>query len=322
MSSYLILSLQCYLDSSVIWLLFVLMTKIVGSMNKQNLEDSKKRELSVQEGFEIDGIKVHQVITTISNDFSNIPLSKNSSDFPVPFEISSVSYRLDPTSGWYYHEKGFYYNFNEKIYFWKVKNKHYKYNPDLKKFVKVAYKRVEENICKKRRKSTPSTSPENKLDISIDLSSLNPVDEKPIQKISSEKTNIKADVSVVKDQLLEQKAICFLCRRRFKSYSKLLRHERLSEMHKKNLEKKREQNNGILPISLAEPKSVEEATAASVAAGYIDRAGKRRKIFQETLKEEHQKDNKGKNILKKFGWREGKGLGANEQGDLEPIGKL
>mmetsp|Transcript_1481 Transcript_1481/g.2267 ORF Transcript_1481/g.2267 Transcript_1481/m.2267 type:complete len:117 (+) Transcript_1481:64-414(+) len=107
-------------------------------------------------------------------------------------------------------------------------------------------------------------------------------------------------------------------------------------MHKENL---RKQKLGISkPISVAEPKTVQQATKAAEAAGYIDRAGERRKTFgqdtkplgrsmiqrdinrMETPLYVAEEDNKGVNLLKAMGWKEGEGLGRNNDGIAAPIG--
>lgn len=131
--------------------------------------------------------------------------------------------------------------------------------------------------------------------------------------------------------------ICLLCRRKFATHEKLKLHCEKSELHQENLRKRRQ---GALPISIAAPKTVVQATKAATAAGYVDRAGDRRKMFGQESKhgpmfdrskgaEEVDRietplhvaetDNKGSKLLKMMGWKEGRGLGRTGDGITAPI---
>lgn len=141
------------------------------------------------------------------------------------------------------------------------------------------------------------------------------------------------------------KSVCLLCRRKFASEEKLKIHEEKSTLHKENLKRKKHLLEAKLPISVAEPSTIHEATVAATVAGYVDRAGDRRKLFSQSKKNatlakkrklasstgdddlnredralyEVEKDNKGTKLLESMGWKKGEGLGKDGTGIIEPV---
>jgi RNA recognition motif-containing protein len=118
---------------------------------------------------------------------------------------------------------------------------------------------------------------------------------------------------------------CYLCMRLFKSTANVHLHERLSELHRANL-----QNEEALTRGMA--KLIKHGIIPPTAE-YRDRARERRRAFgpgragappkaAPSKKEEEapvQSTSKGASLLSKMGWSEGSGLGAQGTGVTAPI---
>lgn len=118
---------------------------------------------------------------------------------------------------------------------------------------------------------------------------------------------------------------CYLCMRQFKTSIEVNRHERLSQLHRTNL-----QNEELTSKAMGKliKHGIQQATAE-----YRDRARERRKAFGSTKtstkpkptappKEEEppvQTTSKGASLLSKMGWSAGSGLGAQGTGMTAPI---
>lgn len=114
---------------------------------------------------------------------------------------------------------------------------------------------------------------------------------------------------------------CYLCMRQFKTSAEVNRHERLSQLHRGNL-----QNEELKERAMA--KLVKHGIAPQPTE-YRDRARERRKAFGNVKtakpapapKEEEEPPvapSKGASLLSKMGWS-GAGLGAQETGMTAPI---
>ncbi|KAJ5632798.1 G-patch domain protein [Penicillium lividum] len=119
---------------------------------------------------------------------------------------------------------------------------------------------------------------------------------------------------------------CYLCMTMFKSAAEVNRHERLSELHRKNL-----QDEACKTRAMA--KLAKHGIPHQASAEYRDRARERRKTYglaktgfslkAAAPKEEEeapvQSNSKGASLLSKMGWSEGSGLGAQGTGVTAPI---
>ena len=127
---------------------------------------------------------------------------------------------------------------------------------------------------------------------------------------------------------------CYLCMRQFKDSAEVNRHERLSKLHRTNL-----QNEEL--TSKAMGKLVKHGIVQQPTNEYRDRARERRKAFGSSKtsttkgkpaaaaaaaaappKEEEppvQTTSKGASLLSKMGWSAGSGLGAQGTGMTAPI---
>lgn len=122
---------------------------------------------------------------------------------------------------------------------------------------------------------------------------------------------------------------CYLCMRQFKDQAEVNRHERLSKLHRTNL-----QNEEL--TSKAMGKLVKHGIVQQPTNEYRDRARERRKAFGNSKtsttrgkpapaappKEEEppaQTTSKGASLLSKMGWSAGSGLGAQGTGMTAPI---
>ncbi|XP_036387261.1 RNA-binding protein 5-like isoform X1 [Megalops cyprinoides] len=130
-----------------------------------------------------------------------------------------------------------------------------------------------------------------------------------------------------------KKMACLLCRRQFPNKDALLRHQQLSELHKQNLEIHRRSKMSEAELEDLERKETEMK--------YRDRAAERREKYgipeppvpkkkkffeppktlnyEQPTKDGLNSDNIGNKMLQAMGWKEGKGLGRNQQGITAPI---
>ncbi|CAJ1050614.1 RNA-binding protein 5-like isoform X1 [Xyrichtys novacula] len=129
------------------------------------------------------------------------------------------------------------------------------------------------------------------------------------------------------------KLACLLCRRQFPNKESLIRHQQLSDLHKKNLE--------VLRRSKMTEAELEELERKETELKYRDRAAERREKYgipeppapkkkkfsqptpvinyEQPTKDGLNSDNIGNKMLQAMGWKEGKGLGRNQQGITTPI---
>ncbi|XP_041638295.1 RNA-binding protein 5-like isoform X1 [Cheilinus undulatus] len=129
------------------------------------------------------------------------------------------------------------------------------------------------------------------------------------------------------------KLACLLCRRQFPNKEGLIRHQQLSDLHKKNLE--------VLRRTKMSEAELEELERKETELKYRDRAAERREKYgipeppapkkkkfsqptpvinyEQPTKDGLNSDNIGNKMLQAMGWKEGKGLGRNQQGITTPI---
>nr|XP_057944441.1 RNA-binding protein 5 isoform X1 [Doryrhamphus excisus] len=130
-----------------------------------------------------------------------------------------------------------------------------------------------------------------------------------------------------------KKLACLLCRRQFPNKESLIRHQQLSDLHKKNLE--------VMRRSKMSESELEELERSESELKYRDRAAERREKYgipeppvakkkkysqpapavnyEQPTKDGLNSDNIGNKMLQAMGWKEGKGLGRNQQGITTPI---
>ncbi|XP_039548172.1 RNA-binding protein 5 isoform X2 [Pimephales promelas] len=130
-----------------------------------------------------------------------------------------------------------------------------------------------------------------------------------------------------------KKMACLLCRRQFPNKEGLIRHQQLSDLHKQNLE--------VLRRSKLSEAELEELERKETEMKYRDRAAERREKYgipeppapkkrkftqptpvvnyEQPTKDGLNSDNIGNKMLQAMGWKEGKGLGRNQQGITTPI---
>uniref|UniRef100_A0A3Q2Z3J7 RNA binding motif protein 5 n=1 Tax=Hippocampus comes TaxID=109280 RepID=A0A3Q2Z3J7_HIPCM len=136
------------------------------------------------------------------------------------------------------------------------------------------------------------------------------------------------------DKLTDWKKLaCLLCRRQFPNKEGLIRHQQLSDLHKKNLE--------VMRRSQMSEAELEELERRETELKYRDRAAERREKYgipeppvpkkkkynqptpvvnyEQPTKDGLNSDNIGNKMLQAMGWKEGKGLGRNQQGITAPI---
>nr|XP_020644996.1 RNA-binding protein 6 isoform X1 [Pogona vitticeps] len=128
------------------------------------------------------------------------------------------------------------------------------------------------------------------------------------------------------------KLACLLCRRQFPNKEVLIKHQQLSNLHKQNLEihqkiKRSEQELAYLERREREGKFKEKAS--SRRERFEERESPERKRprnfrnsesdYKPTDKGRTDSSNKGSRMMQAMGWKEGSGLGRNEQGMTSPV---
>uniref|UniRef100_A0A8C5G9U7 RNA-binding protein 5-like n=1 Tax=Gouania willdenowi TaxID=441366 RepID=A0A8C5G9U7_GOUWI len=128
------------------------------------------------------------------------------------------------------------------------------------------------------------------------------------------------------------KLACLLCRRQFPSKEGLIRHQQLSDLHKKNLEIHQRSKLSEAELEELERKETEVDRAAERREKYgipEPPVSKKKKYnnnqpapvinYEQPTKDGLNSDNIGNKMLQAMGWKEGKGLGRNQQGITTPI---
>jgi len=162
-------------------------------------------------------------------------------------------------------------------------------------------------------------------------------------KGAAQSSNSSENSTKQKPQSGSAQFVCYVCRRQFESEEVLTRHEKLSKLHAENLQKAQSQS---------------ASSQAQQAVVYRDRASERRATFgqsSEPILEPRRKrsrsrerdrggnrasvreappgitpqappatvaedvSNPGNQLLRRFGWQEGKGLGKDGSGMQDPV---
>ena len=129
------------------------------------------------------------------------------------------------------------------------------------------------------------------------------------------------------------KKCCYLCSRQFKTDAEINKHERLSQLHRDNLE-----NDDLKAKAVAKmiKAGIAPPTAEEDTLEYRDRAKERRAAFggpkrislpmKKTADTKNAQESdppiapsKGASLLGKMGWAAGEGLGARGSGMMAPI---
>ncbi|KKZ60702.1 hypothetical protein EMCG_04629 [[Emmonsia] crescens] len=120
---------------------------------------------------------------------------------------------------------------------------------------------------------------------------------------------------------------CYLCMRQFKTEAEVNKHERLSQLHRENM-----QNEELKTKALAKLAKNRDQSEQQPSSEYRDRAKERRQAFGPSVKPKEKKVekeieevppvpimSKGAALLGKMGWSAGSGLGAEGSGMTAPI---
>ena len=124
---------------------------------------------------------------------------------------------------------------------------------------------------------------------------------------------------------------CYLCMRQFKSAAEVNKHERLSQLHRDNLQNEEAKTKALAKLAKKRPTTQQPPQPTQE---YRDRAKERRKTFgssktstKEKSKPESEDEapaapptmSKGAALLGKMGWSAGTGLGAQGTGMTAPV---
>ncbi|WEW60280.1 hypothetical protein PRK78_005765 [Emydomyces testavorans] len=122
---------------------------------------------------------------------------------------------------------------------------------------------------------------------------------------------------------------CYLCMRQFTTEVEVNRHERLSQLHRDNLQN--EELKAKAMAKLAKKRGEQPEHTQQGATEYRDRARERRQVFgssnkpkEKTVEKEDSQPaaptmSKGASLLGKMGWSAGSGLGAQGTGMTAPV---
>lgn len=219
--------------------------------------------------------------------------------WPLHFETNGSAYTLDAKSGRFHDEESdFYYDPKLKLYF--GKSAYYRYNADLKPpFEQVDHTDdVQPQVIQPEKKQAPI------INIKLKTKSL-----KRKEPPSKQQKEHAADMEKWSGRQEEmRKAICWLCRRKFKSEEKLRYHEKESQMHRDNLAKKGNYKDRAEERKAMHGPEETVAAVAPVVAPMVEPA----KPEAESLGE----SNVGRQMLEKLGWK-----GEPENGQQKQLKK-
>ncbi|KAK6502168.1 hypothetical protein TWF506_002762 [Arthrobotrys conoides] len=222
----------------------------------------------------------------------------------------------------------------------KPKKRADKTSPDTR-IVDKTKKRKAENICGKELTNTSKKLPSHLQfwqERHTELHGTSLAD--PGAPIAAAVDEGEQDTRLAKSYADPAKLCCYLCSRQFKSEADVNKHERVSELHFKNL--KDEKLVKVAEAKLRKKGIVRDREAAEDdGQAYRDRAKERRIIHSQPAnpaaakgqqkskevaaaraspeKETKVPINRGASLLSKMGWTEGRGLGAQETGITAPI---
>lgn len=127
-----------------------------------------------------------------------------------------------------------------------------------------------------------------------------------------------------------ERMCCCLCLRQFKSAAEVNKHERLSQLHRDNLQNEEAKTKALAKLA---KKRIPDSQRQEDSQEYRDRARERRKTFGSSKTSTKQKSkpvsddeapaaatlSKGAALLGKMGWQAGTGLGAQGTGMTAPV---
>ncbi|XP_019360676.1 PREDICTED: RNA-binding protein 6 isoform X2 [Gavialis gangeticus] len=128
------------------------------------------------------------------------------------------------------------------------------------------------------------------------------------------------------------KLACLLCRRQFPNKEVLIKHQQLSNLHKQNLEihmkiKRSERELAYLEKREREGKSKEKGNDRRERFQRLDSPERKRPKYDQNSESDYnpmnktriENNNQGGRMLQPLGWKEGSGLGHNQQGMMSPL---
>ena len=148
----------------------------------------------------------------------------------------------------------------------------------------------------------------------------------PVETGAVQESNVDQNAPPAQSYADLNRNCCYLCMRQFKSAANVNRHERLSQLHRDNLQNEDSRNRGMA-------KLIKHGIIQQSSAEYRDRARERRQAFgraktgarpkpapsKEETEPPVQTTSKGASLLSKMGWSAGSGLGAQGTGVTAPI---
>ena len=203
---------------------------------------------------------------------------------------------------------------------------------DLAKWTEVKRKAGEDEVAVADNHSVPASETS-----SVQTETVAKIDSKKVVQIPN-----SSDVTATKQKQGVVQIACYICRRQFASEEVLLRHEKESKLHAENLLKAQSQggssNQSQQPaIAYRDRASERRATFGQSSDPIVEprrkrsrsreRDGGRRTSAREpaiapqapppTVAEDTT--NPGNQLLRRFGWQEGKGLGKDGSGMQDPV---
>lgn len=189
----------------------------------------------------------------------------------------------------------------------------------------------------KKRKAEAAAAPAGKKSAASHLqfwsnrhAELHGLDQKPTDiKTSEDGKSTSREMSPLSQSFADpERYCCYLCSRQFISAAEVNKHERMSDLHSKNLK-------DPALVSKAQRKLEKHAALSQeISLEYRDRAKERRKVYGVVNKKGEQighkakptaeadepvVQSKGASLLSKMGYTAGQGLGASGEGMTAPI---
>jgi RNA-binding protein 5/10 len=136
--------------------------------------------------------------------------------------------------------------------------------------------------------------------------------------------------AMTEEELIDwDKLTCLLCRRAFASKDILLKHQQMSDLHKKNVEDLLTAKGGGLSQDGSTLQYRDRAKERRAKYGQPEPPQSKRRRpaeveaepvpFEQPTRDGIKEDNIGNRLLQKMGWNSGKGLGRSQQGIVDPI---
>lgn len=286
---------------------------------------------------------------------ANTSVPKQKAQWPVDFEAYGAAYVFQPKSGVFYDPNTlFYYCPKSKLYYDEVKGTYFQHTPSTDppftpfhpppptdaplaleetpvEDVPKVHKPVVMSLGSKHKKKEAALlapaviiTPAKKANEDINKWSER---QQEVASLHKSETRLPPTSAETKKEVSSDKPVCLLCRRQFASLEMLQRHEQESKLHAENLAKASASNYrdraSERRAKFGQPAEVEDLT---VRAKHHRRSRSRERApssvpvpSSDEMAVYADETNVGNTLLRKYGWKDGEGLGKEGSGMRDPV---